>query len=494
MLFAAAFWILDLAVLRGGTPHPLDDLWEYALAARHLLEDGRWRTSMIYPPLWPLRDGATMTVPLLVHGPLLPVVLAALLAVAPASAVDGFAWFGAGCATLALVPLHRLAARAFGPAIASAAALIFTLAPLTILSVHHSASVVAGALCLLIALDLTESARPRPLLAGAAAAATWLLRPELLVVVPILAWRIARRRDGEGAGTRSRRAAGLLLAFAAGAAPWWWHCAEAAGSPFFNLSAYAAIGYWGDHPGHSVMQDFSLPPPLWPGAVAAALPHLWAKWLAFLPRALKHALFAPGGSVGALMLPGVWAALAAQGSRRAAAASAAIALAPVVTMTVFFHQRLYVMPVLGIYAIAVALGARAVASRLGGVAQAPRVWVGGLVLLALPATIGALHTGALEAARARDLLAAERSALAAAALPERARRPLLTDRAGFTSWTTGRPSIWISRNGFEALYRDGGAQAYRRGLPAAPDSLDGWFHAGHWATGEPPQVRPAPGR
>lgn len=53
---AAAFWIFDLAVLRAGVPHPLDDLWEYALVARHLLADGRWHTSLIYPPLWPLRD------------------------------------------------------------------------------------------------------------------------------------------------------------------------------------------------------------------------------------------------------------------------------------------------------------------------------------------------------------------------------------------------------------------------------------------------------
>jgi len=496
VLFAAAYWCFDLAVLRGGVPHPLDDLWEYALVARHLLEDGRWHTSMIYPPLWPLRDTATMTVPVLVHGPLLPVVLAGLLAVAPPSAVDAFAWFGAACATLATIPLLRLGSRAFGAPVGVAAALIFTLAPLTLQAVHHSASVVAAALLLLIALEAAERERPRPILAAWAAAATWLLRPELLVVVPILAWRIARPLGDPPSreSNRWRRAAVFLAAFAAGAAPWWWHCAAAGGSPLFNLSAYSAIGYWGGRPGHSVLQDFSLPPSLWTAMLAAALPTLWTKWLAFLPRALKHALFAPGGGVGALMVPGLAAAFGAPGSRPAVAAAAAIALMPVATMTVFFHQMLYVMPVLGLYAVAAALGARWLAGLLPARARGPRVWIGGLVLLALPATVAALRTGAEEGERARRLIADERAALAATAAPDRTRRVLFTDRAGFASWTTGRPSIWISAQGFLSLYRDGGAEASRRGLPAAPDALDGWFHAGHWAPGEPLKVRPTPGR
>ena len=37
LTLAAAFWLLDLAALRAGVPDPLDDTWEYAVAARHLI-------------------------------------------------------------------------------------------------------------------------------------------------------------------------------------------------------------------------------------------------------------------------------------------------------------------------------------------------------------------------------------------------------------------------------------------------------------------------
>src|SRR6058998_2977133 len=37
MIFVAGYWLLDLLVLRAGVPAPLDDTWEYGVAARHLL-------------------------------------------------------------------------------------------------------------------------------------------------------------------------------------------------------------------------------------------------------------------------------------------------------------------------------------------------------------------------------------------------------------------------------------------------------------------------
>ena len=157
-------------------------------------------------------------------------------------------------------------------------------------------------------------------------------------------------------------------------------------------------------------------------------------------------------------------------------------------MTVFSHQRLYVVPALGLYAIAATLGARWLAGRLPGAARRARVWIGALAVLALPATAMALRSGAEEGPLARRLLADERRALAATDDPARSRRPLFTDRGGFTSWTTGRPSVWVSREAFDALAANGGAEARRLGLPDPPDSLDGWFHAGHWAPGETPQV------
>src|SRR5947208_1487409 len=72
LLLSAAWWTLDLAVLRSGTPHPSDDHWEDFLIAEHLLAGGGFRTHLIYPPLWGLRDPRDLTVPVLVHGPLLP--------------------------------------------------------------------------------------------------------------------------------------------------------------------------------------------------------------------------------------------------------------------------------------------------------------------------------------------------------------------------------------------------------------------------------------
>ena len=75
LALAAAFWALDLAALRAGVPDPLDDTWEYGVVARSLIEGHGFRTQVIHPPLWSLRDGAN-TVPVLIHGPLLPLLLA----------------------------------------------------------------------------------------------------------------------------------------------------------------------------------------------------------------------------------------------------------------------------------------------------------------------------------------------------------------------------------------------------------------------------------
>ena len=110
------FWALDLAWLHGGAPDPLDDTWEYGVAARHLLLGHGFRTSVIHPPLWGLRDAA-LTVPLLVHGPLLPLLFAPALALLGAGALDQVAWFAALFALLTALLLCRLGTRHFGPAV-----------------------------------------------------------------------------------------------------------------------------------------------------------------------------------------------------------------------------------------------------------------------------------------------------------------------------------------------------------------------------------------
>src|SRR5437667_11801180 len=90
LVFVLAFWIFDLAALRAGVPDPLDDTWEYGVAARHVLAGDGFRTDVIHPPLWSLRDSRS-TVPVLVHGPLAPSLLAPLVPLASAHALDSVA-------------------------------------------------------------------------------------------------------------------------------------------------------------------------------------------------------------------------------------------------------------------------------------------------------------------------------------------------------------------------------------------------------------------
>src|SRR5260221_12892335 len=79
LTLAAAFWLLDLAALHAGVPDPLDDTWEYGVAARHLIEGDGFRTRVIHPPLVGLMDDRA-TVPVLIHGPLLPILISPIVA------------------------------------------------------------------------------------------------------------------------------------------------------------------------------------------------------------------------------------------------------------------------------------------------------------------------------------------------------------------------------------------------------------------------------
>lgn len=124
-MFAACAWLIDLAVLRGGTPHPLDDTWEYGLVARSLLAGHGFRTPMIHPPLWGLHD-ASNTVPVLVHGPLLSLLGAPWLAWFGPGALDGAAWLAAAFAVLTAVFTARAVKHALmapGPGLGLVAAL-----------------------------------------------------------------------------------------------------------------------------------------------------------------------------------------------------------------------------------------------------------------------------------------------------------------------------------------------------------------------------------
>src|SRR5262249_51386441 len=112
LVFAALFWSFDLAVLRAGVPDPLDDTWEYGVAARHLLDGAGFRTRVIHPPLLELINEQS-SVPVLVHGPLLPVLCAPL--VAATGGIDGVAWLAALFALAAAWLTFRIGARRYGP-------------------------------------------------------------------------------------------------------------------------------------------------------------------------------------------------------------------------------------------------------------------------------------------------------------------------------------------------------------------------------------------
>jgi len=530
LLIAAAWWTLDLAVLRGGVAHPSDDHWEDLVIARHLASGGGFRTHVIYPPLWGLRDPRTLTIPVLVHGPLLPLLSVPVLAVFGPNALDSFAPVAALCALLALIPIFRTGARHFGAPIGAAAAGLFTLSPLTLAAVHHSSSVVLGAALIAWTVDLVARERPRQLAAGLVAGISYLARPETLMALPLLAGMAgfaAARASGarwpaRGASPQMTglvAAATLAGAFAVIALPWWIHHARVVGSPLFSLSSYTLIGFWGARPDVTVMQDFALTPDRWPAVMRAEWPGMTAKWIAFFPHAVKNALFTPSGATGWLVPIGLIAALVGFArprsgpaaprtareadpapARRFAAGAALLALIPVASMTLTAHQRLYLMPFAPLFAIGAALGASVLVRAMPAWAQRPRAWNGMLVLLVLPSALPALTSAADEARVLERRLATEREAIERAFVATAADssfaplagtikrgsiahphaplpRLVFSDTPDFVAWVTGVPAVWVMRDGFERLYPAAGGpgEAQRFGLPPRAQ-VAGWFH------------------
>ena len=473
LAIATAFWAFDLSSLRAGVPDPLDDTWEYGVVARSLAEGRGFRTQVIHPPLWSLRDSA-LTVPVLVHGPLLPLVLVPRVKLMGPRSLEMVPTLAAELALLAAFLAYRIGARHFGPPVGAAAALLWTLAPLTLRAVHHDVSLAAGAALLLLALDLLLRPRRRETLAGLSLGLAYLARPEMLLAAPVLAtlagrawWRVA-------------------LAFAACGAPWWWHNASVTGQPLFNLSSYLAIGYWDGRPDLTVMRDFSLAPARWPDALAAAFPSLPAKWLDFFPRAVKRALLAPTEATGWLAAVGLIAALRERATRRMGATALALALIPVAVMTTTVFNERYLTPFLPLWALAVALGAKTLANTIPKrgpaaagdagreVLRAP-IWLAALAALALPAVVPAVTAGEREARALERRLAFERASIAhlvAGAGPPRSL--LFSDLPDFAAWTANRPVVWLTREEFGRLPAPGDSNPL--GLPVRDDAVETWFH------------------
>jgi hypothetical protein len=496
LALGAAWWLFDLLVLRAGVPDRLDDTWEYGVVAKSLLAGDGFRTTVIHPPLWGLRDAA-FSVPVLVHGPLVPILLAPFLALFGPGALDGIAWLAAFGAFAAVAPLVRLGERCGGGAIGFAAAMLWTLAPLTLRSVHHDVALTIGAALLVAALELVTrpapagggarlmagsgavkfagGARaqsgdgPRPFAAGIALGLACLARHELLAALPLFA--LAAGASGW------RLLAGALLCLV----PWWTHHALAVSQPLFNLSSYLAIGYWGTWPGISILRDFSLTPDRFSSVFAASFPGILDKWLSFAPHALKRALLAPIPALGWLAVLGALFAIFRPGARRAAWLMLGLALIPIAVMTVTLYDDRYLVPFLPLFALAAARGAHDLAQRLPWWMHRPRAWIGLLLLALIPAIAPATREEAEQARRDAAILASERADLAvwaarleapAAGAGQEARRLVYSDTPDFVAWSTGRPVLWLSLDQYSRLP----LEPESPGLPPrlAPDRV--WFH------------------
>ena len=460
-LFAALYWLIDLVVMRAGTPHPLDDTWEYALVARALLDGDGMRTPMIHPPLWAMRD-ALGTVPVLIHGPLLPLLTVPLVALFGWVAPDHACWIAAIFAVFAAVLIQRLGAARFTPAVGAAAGGLFTLSPLVLTAVNHDVALVVGAALFAAALLLLVGRVPRPFSSGVALGLTYLARPEMLLAAPFFA--IGAR----GAWYR------LLAGFVIVAAPWWTHLALATGQPFFNLSSYMMIGHWA-RAELTPLRDFMLTPARWPAVFRETLPALPAKWADLFPHAVKRALLAPTGATGWLAVLGLAFAFFSRERHRLAAFVIPLAAIPVLVQTLTLYDSRYLVPFLPLWTLAVAFAAQQIAARVPWLSR-PRAWIALLALLAVPAAAPAMRDAATEARALRQRLEAERRQLAPRAVEHDVRgrtSPMFSDTPDFVAWTTNRVVLWLERPEYERL--PGPGDANPGALPLRGRGADTWF-------------------
>ena len=354
--------------------------------------------------------------------------------------LDHLAWLSALFAVLAAAATFALGSRLLSPPVGAAAALLFTLSPLTLRAVHHDIALTLGAWLLVLALDQLLRTRPHAVRAGLCIGLGVLVRPEFLYVAPLLA--IA------AAGTRLRflGIVGLCIA------PWGWHGFVHTGAPFFNLSSYLLIGYWQSRPGLSVMRDFALTPAAWGSALTTTLPELPGKWWEFAPHAIKRLLFAPSGATGWLAPFGAFAALLDPRTTRLAAVSIALALVPLAIMTVTLYDPRYLVPFLPLLALGAARGASELAAALPQWMQPPRAWMGVLLLLVLPSIGPALNDAWRDGRTQRERLRVERAGLHSLEFPAAPPgTPLYSDTPDFVAWTLERPVVWVSLAEYLAL-------------------------------------------
>src|SRR5262249_5809969 len=160
-------------------------------------------------------------------------------------------------------------------------------------------------------------------------------------------------------------------------------------------------------------------------------------------------LFAPAPGLGLFAALGAFAALRRADARRLAIAGVAAALVPFAMITLTESSERYVGPFLPLWVAGVIAGvdatARAVTGRGSVLARTL------LAAFALAFGARALAAEARESAALRAWLGAERAALATRSAAASGRRLLFSDTPDFAAWTTGRPTIAVSIDGYRAL-------------------------------------------
>jgi hypothetical protein len=348
--------------------------------------------------------------------------------------------------------------------------------------VHNDATLVLGAFLLLLAFDLLARDRPRPTAAAIVLGLGVLVR----TVMTLALFGLSMLAGGAGAVT-------LVLGMAMVAGAWWWHNWSATGSPLFSLSTYLLVGYSERWPGLSVLRDFSLTPAQWPRVLLELAPELPRKARAHLLHTLGLAILAPSALTGWLAAVGLLVGAARASTRWVAIAAFVCALVPVAVIAFTALDPRYLVPYLPLWALSAAVAAEWL---WGRIPRAGRTlgWLPVLTLLMLLATVPALQRGAREAREFAALLATERAALAAritpaATLPrltasglERppgeaptAPRLMFSDTPDFVAWTTGRPTLWVSRDEYARLPAPG-LTGSTDSPPARGTADDTWFH------------------
>jgi hypothetical protein len=119
-------------------------------------------------------------------------------------------------------------------------------------------------------------------------------------------------------------------------------------------------------------------------------------------------------------------------------------------------------------------------------------------MLALPSAAIELKEQAREARMLERWLAVDRAGLAGSAGDGRnTRRLMFSDTPDFVAWTTGRPTVWLTRDEFGRLFSGRGG-SLPPAIPRHPGPADTWFHredprhSGDQAGEHLPAVRPTP--